>query len=144
MRRGADGCRKGGVAEIRYYQDLKVWQMGMALVPRIYEIARQLPKEELFALGGQMRRAAVSVPSNIAEGRCRAHTREFLQHLGIARGSLAELETLLLVAHNLNYIAKPEALLADLESLRRALHGLTSALSSRLRSPLTPHPTPRI
>ena len=66
------------MAAIRYYQDLKVWQMGMAMVPKVYEIANQLPKAELFALGGQMRRAAVSVPSNIAEGRCRAHTREFL------------------------------------------------------------------
>lgn len=86
------------------YRDLKVWQMGMELVIETYRIARDLPRCELYGLGAQLRRAAVSVPSNIAEGHARRSRGDYRRHLGIARGSIAELETQLLTAERLGYI----------------------------------------
>ena len=79
---------------VQNYRDLKVWQESMDLTPEVYRLQRKLPKEETYGLGDQIRRAAVSIPANIAEGHARQHTKEFLQYLAIARGSLAELETL--------------------------------------------------
>lgn len=81
---------------VKNYQELIVWQKAMEVVKQIYLLVRKLPIEEKFALSDQMRRAAVSIPSNIAEGQARNSTREFLQFLSIARGSKAELETQLL------------------------------------------------
>lgn len=114
------------------YQDLAVWQRAMDLVPRIYELTRGFPKHETYALGDQMRRAAVSIPANIAEGQARQHPKEFLQHLAIAKGSLAELHTLLIVAQRLEYL---EAMaLAEwedaLSQIRRPLVGLMAKLGS--------------
>ena len=90
--------------KVKDYRDLKVWQRAMDLVPKAYGIAQGLPRHEQFALANQVRRAAVSIAANIAEGQARKHTREFLQHLSIARGSLAELHTLVLVAERLQYL----------------------------------------
>ena len=87
-----------------YYRELKVWQKSMDLVIETYQIVRKLPREELYALSNQMRRSAVSVPSNIAEGAGRKSTREYIHFLKIARGSLSELETQLLICCRLNYI----------------------------------------
>jgi four helix bundle protein len=78
---------------IRSYRDLIVWQKAMRLVAGVYELARKLPKSRDHGLGGQMRRAALSVASNIAEGHGREHLRDYLRHLSIAKGSLSELET---------------------------------------------------
>lgn len=88
------------------HHDLKVWQEGLELVQGVYEATRSFPGGEKFGLTSQMRRAAVSVPSNIAEGAARMHRKEFLRFVGIARGSLMELETLWL-------IAKRQGLLSD-------------------------------
>ncbi len=77
----------------RGYRDLVVWQKGMALVKRIYQVTRTFPSEERFGLISQMRRAAVSIPSNIAEGQARKSTGEFVQFISNAEGSLAELDT---------------------------------------------------
>ena len=85
------------------YRDLKVWQKAMDLVVKCYQVANDFPKIERFGLASQLQRAAVSIPANIAEGRARQHTKEFLQHLNIAYGSLAELETHFLIAERLNY-----------------------------------------
>jgi four helix bundle protein len=85
------------------YRELVVWQRAMQLVPAAYAIARSLPPEERYALAAQLRRAVVSVPANIAEGQARQHRREFIQALMIARGSLAEVDTLLLIAVSLGY-----------------------------------------
>ena len=114
------------------YQDLAVWQRAIDLVPRIYELTRSFPKFETYAMADQMRRAAVSIPANIAEGQGRQHPREFLQHLAIAKGSLAELHTLVIVAQRLAYL--DTAALAQweeaLSQIRRPLVGLMAKLGT--------------
>ena len=85
------------------YQELTVWQKAMDLVVEIYKICKLLPKEELYALSDQMRRAAVSIPSNIAEGKARLSIKEYVNFLSIARGSNAELHTQLLICQRLSY-----------------------------------------
>ena len=82
---------------VKNYTELLVWRKAMELTAEVYRIVKMLPKEELFALSDQMRRAAVSIPSNIAEGQARTSTREFLKFLSIAKGSKAELETQLIL-----------------------------------------------
>ena len=84
--------------QIQNFKQLIVWQKGMQLVSEIYKITKQFPKSEVYALAGQMQRAAVAIPSNIAEGHRRNHKPEFIQFLGIALGSAAELETQILIA----------------------------------------------
>ena len=86
------------------YRELVVWQKSMLLVEEAYRLIRLLPKAELYALSDQMRRAAVSVPSNIAEGQARNSTKEFINFLSIARGSLAELETQFMICVRLKYL----------------------------------------
>ena len=88
---------------IKDHKDLIVWQKAMELVTEVYKMVKLLPKEETYALSDQMRRAAVSIPSNIAEGYSRKTDKELLQFLYIARGSKAELETQISIALNLNY-----------------------------------------
>lgn len=90
------------------FRKLVVWQKSMELVTEVYRVVRLLPKEELYALSSQMRRAAVSIPSNIAEGRARNSNKEFIQFLSIARGSFAELQTQLLICVNLQYLAEEQ------------------------------------
>ena len=120
------------VQAIRSFQDLQVWQKAMEVVPFAYRLAKRLPREETFALGNQIRRAAVSIPANIAEGHARHHTREFIQHLSIARGSLAELTTLLLIGEKLAYWALAE--MDELEPITRELRMLLSGLFQSLRT----------
>ena len=86
------------------YKDLKVWQKSMDLAEEVYHLIDLLPNKEIYSLADQMRRAAVSVPSNIAEGQQRRTPKEFLNYLSVARGSLAELETQLLLCVRFNYI----------------------------------------
>ena len=90
---------------VRSYRDLIVWQKGIELVEAVYRITKAFPREEIYGLTSQLRRAAVSVPSNIAEGQARTSTAEFKNFLSIARGSLAEVETQLLIAHRLKYLS---------------------------------------
>ena len=89
---------------IRSFRELKVWQRSMDLTVRTYEFTGRFPSEEKYGLVSQMRRAAASVPANIAEGQARRSTKEFLQMLGIARGSLAELETFVTLSERLGLI----------------------------------------
>src|ERR1043166_4249362 len=90
---------------IRGYRDLNVWRDSMDLVVVIYRLTATFPKEERYSLVNQLRRAAVSVPSNIAEGQARSRTGDYLRHLSIAVGSLSELETQIEIARRLEYIS---------------------------------------
>jgi four helix bundle protein len=89
---------------INSYQDLEVWKKAMELVTDIYKITQTFPKEELYGLTNQLRRASVSVPANIAEGWGRGTTKGYIQFLRIARGSLLEVETLMTISYNLGYV----------------------------------------
>ncbi len=92
----------------RRYDDLVAWQKAMALVEYVYVLSKRFPKEEIYGLTSQVRRAAVSIPSNIAEGHGRNGRREFVHHLSIALGSLAEVETQVQIAPRLGYIGADE------------------------------------
>src|SRR5690606_24522123 len=102
---------------IQSFRDLLVWQKAMNLVTEVYQLTQQFPKEEMYGLSSQIRRAVVSVPSNIAEGHQRG-TKEFLQFLKIAKGSLAEVETQLEIALRLNYLQEMGFLQLDRKSTR--------------------------
>jgi four helix bundle protein len=117
--------------ESRNYRDLIVWQKGMDLVVEIYQLTKDFPKEELYALRSQLQRAAVSIPSNIAEGQARgALPSEFTRFLRIALGSLAELDTQLELAIRLSYLTTDEIIKAKNLSLelRKMLFGLINSL----------------
>jgi len=114
------------------YQDLIAWRKAIAFVKRIYACTTKMPQEELFGLRSQMRRCAVSIPSNIAEGQGRTTRGEFYQFLGHARGSLYELETQIVIASELRYLTveECESLLVDAAELGRILNALMSSLKS--------------
>ena len=94
--------------KIRRFKELRIWQEGISLVKEVYRITKTFPSEELYGLSVQMRRAAVSVPSNVAEGFRRKFKKEFRQFLNIALGSLAELETQVVIAKELDYMNQIE------------------------------------
>jgi len=115
---------------IRNHEDLEVWQRAMDLVVAIYQITHTFPQREVYGLTSQIRRAAVSIPSNIAEGHGRTSTKEYLNHLSIAKGSLMEVQTQLEIARRLA-IMTPEVhqeTRALTETVARLLHGLIRAL----------------
>jgi four helix bundle protein len=118
---------------VQSYRDLVVWQKSMALVLNIYRCTQSFPKIETYGLTSQLRRAAVSVPSNIAEGQARLSTGEFRQFLGNARGSLMEVETQILIARDLAYLDEnqSEHLLGAAAEVGRILNGLLASLPSR-------------
>ena len=102
-------------SKIRSFKDLRAWQKGMELVKEIYKITKNFPSEELYVLSSQIRRAAISVPSNIAEGFRRKYRKEHKQFLNITLGSCAELETQVIIAKELGYIdTEKEAVLSEL------------------------------
>ena len=115
---------------VRSYRDLVAWQKSMSLVSRIYRYTQAFPKGEIHGLTAQLRRAAVSVPSNIAEGQGRLSTGEFKQFLGQARGSLLEVETQVLIAQELGYLQSDDAkeLLNQSGEVGRVLNGLIMSL----------------
>src|SRR5205814_4002495 len=114
----------------RSYKDLVVWQKGIALAKLVCQLTKNFPSEEKFGRVAQMRRAAVSIPSNIAEGQARHTTGEFIQFISHAEGSVAELDTQLILAVELGFSARePAAPAAELmEPLRRMLNGLRRKL----------------
>ena len=115
------------------YRDLLVWQKGMALAKEIYKITTGFPSEEKFGLISQMRRAVVSIPSNIAEGQARNTTGEFVQFISYAEGSLAELDTQLALALELNFLSSEKAApcMVSIMELRRMLNGLRRAVTGQ-------------
>ncbi len=114
------------------YRDLIVWQKGIALVKEIYKMTGSFPSDEKFGLGFQMRRAAVSIPSNIAEGQARHTTGEFIPFLSHAEGSTAELCTQLGIARELGYCTAPmaQATIELIDEIRKMLNGLRRRLSA--------------
>jgi four helix bundle protein len=119
----------------RSYRELVAWQKGMKFVTAIYNATRDFPFEERYGLTSQLRRAAVSVPSNIAEGQARSSQKEFHHFLSIARGSMAEIETQLSLAKDLQYLSVSNAavLLASADELGRILNGLIASIKARTK-----------
>jgi four helix bundle protein len=113
------------------YQGLIVWQKAMDLTVKIYTITKKLPKEEIFSLTNQMRRAAVSIPSNLAEGQARHHKKEFIQFIGIAKGSKAELETQLLLCQKIGYLTDTDIL--EAMNLLQEIGKMLTTLARKLR-----------
>jgi four helix bundle protein len=111
------------------HQDLVVWQKAMDLVVATYDLTRTFPKSEVYSLSNQMQRAAISVPSNIAEGQALKQTLAYARHLAIARGSLAELQTQIEIARRLGYLLpKFQGIVEKAEEVGRMLAGLRSSL----------------
>ena len=115
------------------HRKLKVWQASIALWSRFYREIQHFPAHERFGIAAQLQRAAVSIPSNIAEGAARRNTRELLQFLYIARGSLSELDTQLEICLHLGYLEKPayDRLVLKLEAISKMLSGLIASLTKR-------------
>ncbi len=111
------------------HKDLEIWQRGIDFVDRVYREMRMSPRDEEYGLKTQMRRAAVSYPSNIAEGAARSSKREYVKYLYIALGSLSELETQIIIAERLGYL-KGMALHEDVEALRRKTLNLVKYMKS--------------
>ena len=110
--------------ELKSHERLEAWQQAMVLVKDVYELSRAFPREELYGLAQQMRRAAVSVPSNLAEGAARNGTKEYAHFIGIARGSLAELDTQMKIARMLGYATNLESTEQLIDRVGRLLTGL--------------------
>ncbi len=104
---------------MRTHKDLDIWKNGIEFVQNIYKITANFPKDELYGLTSQMRKASISYPSNIAEGAARFSKKEYIQFLYYALGSLSEIETQLVIALRLNYIEKEVSLLNEIEVLRK-------------------------
>jgi len=121
---------------VKDYRELIVWQKAMDLVTAAYRTTANFPKQEVYGLISQMRRAAVSIPSNIAEGQARNTTRDFLQFLAIAYGSLKELETQILIAERLAYIDShvSKLLMESTTEVARLISGLANSLKKRISS----------
>jgi four helix bundle protein len=118
------------------FRDLDVWRLGVELAELVYRCTARFPKSEIFGLSAQMRRAAVSIPSNIAEGRARNSSREFLHFLSISRGSLAELETQLELSIRLDYADSDlQAAIAQSDLLGKKLNRLQSSIRDKLPTP---------
>ena len=123
---------------VKTFKDLTVWQEAMTLVEMVYSETKNYPKEEIFGLTNQTRRAAVSIPANIAEGNGRKSRAEYLNYLAIANGSLAELETHLLIAVRITYLNKQK-----MDILQNQLHSVGRLLTA-LRKSLAPPPQPPV
>ncbi len=125
------------------YEQLEVWQEAMDLVTRVCQQTARFPREEMYGLTSQVRRAAVSIPSNIAEGQGRRSTREFMNHLSIARGSLMEVQTQLEIAARLRLLTPPDhQILQDhTNTVGRLLNGLIRSLDRKTNPRTTNPPT---
>jgi four helix bundle protein len=122
------------MASVRSYRDLIVWQEAMSLAKSVYKISANFPRREVYGLTSQIRRASISIPSNIAEGHARDSTREYLRFVSITLGSLAELETQLCLAAELEFCTQQQVdeVLKLAEVLGRRLHALQSSLNTKV------------
>ena len=117
---------------MKTHMDLDAWKLSMALVSDIYMLTRDFPKEEIYGLTSQIRRAAVSIPSNIAEGAARGSNKDFAHFLNISLGSLAEVETQIILSDELGFISSTQKAetIEKLTNIRRLIIGLKRALQS--------------
>ncbi len=122
------------MAALKSYRELRVWNQSIELVKTIYTSTISFPKEEVYGLTSQVRRAAVSVPANIAEGHARKGTKEFIQFLSVARASLAEVETLTIVSKELTFLNSQDsdAILKECESISKQINALITSLKKRI------------
>ncbi len=118
---------------MKTHKDLDAWKFSVDLVTLIYELTRDFPKDEIFGLTNQIRRASISIPSNIAEGAARNSTKEFIHFLYISLGSQQEIDTQLLIAKNLEYISKEKyaEIVLKIETVGKLLNGLIKYLKSK-------------
>jgi four helix bundle protein len=119
------------MSSIKSYKELIVWQKSMTLVKELYEITQHFPSKEQFGLTSQMRRASVSIPSNIAEGWGRLSRKNYIQFLRISRGSLFELETQILITKELKYIKDSEAIKGLIIEISKMLNSLIKKLEEK-------------
>ena len=119
-------------SKIKSFKDLRIWQRGIQLVEDVYAASRSFPKEERYGLQSQLRRAAVSIPSNIAEGFARLHNKEYRNFLYISLGSCAELTTQVIIAGRLKYIeaTKADELLKEIDSISKMTMSLIKKLNT--------------
>ena len=118
-------------AKLRTHKDLDAWRRGLDLVEVVYKVTKAFPQEELYGLTNQLRRAVVSVPSNIAEGAARGSQKEFIQFLHIALGSLSEVETQLVIAKRLGYLDSLDSIEEQIQTVRKLILGLIRYLRAR-------------
>lgn len=136
------------MSKVMNFKELRIWQQAMDLTKTVYILMREMPKEELYGLTNQIKRAAVSIPSNIAEGQAKG-TKEFIHYLTIAKGSLSELETQLILTTRLHMIPeeKIQPILMEVESLHRQINSLKNRLqppTTHQSPPTIHHPPPTI
>ena len=119
---------------LQSHKDLEVWKNSISFVTTVYEISSDFPSEEKFGLTSQLRRAALSIPLNIAEGAARRYSKEFLQFIRIAMGSASEVETLFIIAANLKFISndQKEQLINEINSISRMLMALDKSIKNKL------------
>ena len=117
--------------QVRSFRDLAVWRKSFETTKLVYALTAELPSDEKYGLISQIQRAAVSIPSNIAEGQQRSNTKEFIQFLSIARGSLGELQTQIMLASDI-YGVKGDEILTQLVEIQKMLNGLISTLRTKL------------
>ncbi len=118
--------------KVESFKDLIVWQKGIELVNEIYKVTKLFPKEELYGLTSQMRRAAISVPTNVAEGWGRGTTKNYIQFLEISRGSLYELNTLIIISTNQEYLSSVKC--AEIENIINEIGRILNAIISKLEN----------
>lgn len=118
---------------MKNYKELELWQVSMNFVVEVYTVTNKFPKTELYGLTSQIRRSVVSIPSNIAEGSSRKGTKEFMQFLWIANGSLSEFETQIEIAFRLKYLDNIMEIIDKVKHIRKMLLGLIHALERKIK-----------
>lgn len=120
--------------EVRHFEDLQVWQKSMDFVEQVYRLTRDFPKEEIYGLTSQIRRAAMSIPFNIAEGSAKRSTKEFMRFVDMAMGSVAEVQTQLILAMRLGYLTETAYMTfkQKIDEIGRMLFGLDQALEKKV------------
>lgn len=115
------------------YKDLRVWQESINLVELIYKLIDKLPNNEKYVLSDQIRRSAISIPSNIAEGASRNSYKEFIQFLYIALGSASELETQIIISKKIGYLKEIDHFIKEITKVRKMLNGLISSIKGKVK-----------